>query len=303
MKSKKKGFYIIISFIFAMLLISMVSAGLWNKITGKAQQQPQDISINVVGINPVVIEYIEAIPPQSPTENSVTTIIFEVRVRDPDGTPDIDDSSVNVEFSKIGEITKTNNCPWQSDIDSDTTSYLCSVDMQYYDGAGNWDIKISATDFGSKILVEDTSTSFVYKELKAMNLFPASLTWPNIIPGSINQTSNNDPSIITNTGNYDGEISVTSYNLIGEIDPGESIPSEEFSIGILTGADEECNAPTTATNMGLDGTTTSITNSDSNPGPGPTNYEEVYYCIPSFPLGISSQTYSTSAGGSWYVLY
>jgi hypothetical protein len=302
MKKGKKQFYLIISFIFSILLISMVSAGLWNKITGKAPAQPQDISINVIGTNPVVIEYIEAILPQSPTESLTTTVEFNVRVTDPDGVSDIDDSSVNAEFSKLGEITKNNDCLWQNDVDSDTANYSCSIDMQYYNGAGTWNIKINATDFGSAILVEDTSTTFVYQELKAMTLSPASLTWPNIIPGSINQTSNNDPSTITNTGNYNGEISVTSYDLSGETTPGELIPSEDFSIGILTGADEECNAPATATNMGLDGTTTSIINSDSNPGPGPNNYEEIYYCIPSFPL-VSSQIYSTSLGGSWYVLY
>lgn len=302
MKDKKKGFYIIIFFIFTILLISIVSAGFWDKITGKAPQRPQDISINVVGIRPVVIEYIEAISPKDPIENSITTIVFEVRVTDPDGVSDINDSSVRAEFSKIGETTKTNSCQWQKDIDSDTANYSCSIDMQYYDGSGTWNIKISATDFGSKILIEDTS-SFVYQELKAMTLSPASLTWPNIIPGSINQTSDNDPAVITNTGNYNGEISVKAYDLTGETVPSELIPSEKFSIGgISTGANEECNPPSTATSMGTNGQTTSIANTDSNPGPGPNNYEELYYCIPSFPL-VSSQRYSTSAGGSWYVLY
>ena len=300
MNNKKKGFYIIIFFIFTILLISIVSAAFLDKITGKVPQQPQDIAINVVGTNPVVIEYIEPISPQSPIEDSITTVVFEVRVTDPDGVPDIDDSSVSAEFSRDGEITKNNNCEWQRDIDSDTASYSCSIDMQYYNGAGTWDIKISATDFGSKVLVEDTA-QFTYQELKAMTLSPASLTWPSIIPGSINQKSDNDPAIVTNTGNYNGEISVTSYDLIGETSPSELISSEEFSIGVITGADEECNAPATATSLGEDGLTISITNSDSNPGSGPNNYEELYYCIPSFPL-ISSQTYSTS-GNSWYVLY
>jgi len=302
MKDKKKGLYITMFFIFTIFLISIVSAGFWNKVTGKAQQQPQDISINVVGANPVVIEYIETLLPQNPTENSITTIVFEVRITDPDGVSDIDDSSVSAEFSKIGETTKNDNCQWQSDIDSDTASYSCSIDMQYYDSAGTWNIKISAKDYGSKILVEDTSKNFVYQELKAMTLSPESLTWPNVIPGSTNQASDNDPAIITNTGNYNGEISVTAYDLIGETVPGESIPSEEFSIGISTGTNEECNAPATATSIGENGATTSIANSDSNPGPGPANYEELYYCIPSFPL-VTSQRYSTSVGGSWYVLY
>jgi hypothetical protein len=302
MKSKKKGVYMI-SFIFAILLISMVSAGLWNKITGKAPIQPQDISITVVGANPVVIEYIEPIPPQNPIESSTTTIELDVRVTDPDGVSDIDDSSVFAEFTKLGEITRLGACPWQNDVDSDTANYTCSVDMQFYDGAGTWNIKINATDFGNATLVEDTSTSFIYQELKAMVISPASLTWPNIIPSSINQTSNNDPTKINNTGNYDGEISVTSYDLLGETIPAESIPSEDFSIGIIsTGANEECNTPSTATSMGVNGTTTAITNSDSNPGPNPTNYEEIYYCIPSFPL-VSSQIYSTTGGSSWYVLY
>lgn len=276
----------------------MVSAaGFWNKITGKAQQQPQDIAINVVGINPVVIEYIEVITPQSPTENSITTVVFEVRITDPDGVNDIDDSSVFAEFSRSGDTTKKNNCLWLSDIDSDTAGYSCSIDMQYYNGAGTWNIKINATDFGSKILVEDTSRTFIYQELKAMTLSPATLTWPNVIPGSVNQMSDNDPSVVTNTGNHEGPIVIQAKNLYGETRITEFIPADSFTAGTSTGKkDPECD-PATSSFL-QDSADIIIINSMLNKGVAA--QEEIFYCIPQVPL-ISSQTYSTQQAGSWTI--
>jgi len=309
-QNKKRGIYIMFSIFISLLAISIVSAGIFDKfktITGRAEQQPQDISITVAGTNPVVIEYIEdpdtQIPAPAPTEGSTTTITFEVWVTDPDGVADIDDSSVAAEFSR-GAVTRVDadNCAWISDLDADTASYSCSIDMQYYDEAGTWNIKISATDFGSGTLVEDTSETFTYLELKAMTISPPALTWPAIIPGSTNQISDNDPTIVTNTGNYDGAISVTALDLVGETTP-EVIPANAFTIGLSTGGGpplEECNAPTTATAL-ITGTT-AIIGSDSNPGLGGT--EELYYCIPSFSFGIPSQVYSTTAAGdSWYIVY
>jgi hypothetical protein len=302
MSNKKRVIYTIMFFIFAMFLVSFVSAGpldFFKKITGKGiSPQPQNVSITVRGPNPVSIEFIETISPQAPIENSTTNIVFEVHVTDPDGVNDIDDSSVNAEFSKISETTRTGACAWQNDIDSDTANYSCSIVMQYYDGAGTWNIKVQARDFGNGTLIEDTSQTFVFQELKAMIISPPSLTWPDVIPGATNQMSNNDPAIITNTGNYNGEVSVTAYDLVGETIPSELITAEDFTIGTSTGAGEpECDAPTTATAMQ---NTISVPIAGSNSNPGGT--EEIYYCMPLVPA-VSSQIYSTTGGDSWTIFY
>jgi len=245
---------------------------------------------------PLQIEYIESISPQMPIENSIETITFEVRVSDPDGVNDINDNSVTAEFSKPGEITRTGACLWQSDIPPNTASYLCSVDMQYYDGAGIWNIKISARD-NSNNLAEDTSRSFIYQELKAMTISPATISWPPIIQGAINQIPL-EFTTITNTGNYEGQIIIRAQNIYGQPRVSEFIPANSFTAGTTTGTLEECNAPVTATTL-QDNSDASIINSMLNNGA--TAQEEIFYCIPQVPQ-ISSQIYSTSGGTPWTII-
>jgi len=298
-------------FLITIILMSMASAGVIDfikrTVTGKALgPQPQNLTITVVGSNPVTISFIEdpdnQIPPPAPIEAGITTITFEVHVTDPDGASDIIDSSVNSEFSR-GAVIRPGDCVWTGDLPGgDTANYSCSVDMQYYDEPGTWNIKINATDFGSGVLVEDTSVTFTYLELKAMVISPLTLTWPAVLPDSTNQTSDNDPTVVTNTGNFAGNIQVSALALLGESAPSESVPAEDFVIDIDTGgagctgaACVECDGTELVDSIAIP-----IAGSSSNPGPGGT--EELHYCIPEFPP-VSSQTYSTAGGGSWTILY
>jgi len=295
---KERGVYILFLLV-AILLISMISAGILDKIktiTGKAESPvPQNISITVVGVHPVVIEYIENIAPQQPTEAdtpSPKTVIFEIRVTDPDGVADIDDSSVKAWFEKLGETSKPKVlCSPNGNIDTDTNSYLCSINMNYFDANEDWQIRAEASDFGNKTLIEDVlSVFFTYQELKAMTNSQPSLTWPNLVPGETNKTANNDPAIITNTGNYEGNVKITAYDLIGvDLTP---FPANRFTIGETEGG--ECNAPATAKQMSDSATTIVATTL----GGGTAN--SLYYCITTIPL-VPTQSYSTTT--SWRVVY
>ena len=302
--------------IFLIIVISMTfaSAGIIDSIkktiTGRdIGPQPQDLSINVLGSAPVVVDIQEATipfvaPPNfiDPTEDdnpTPTTIVFDVRVSDADGVWDIDDASVDYEVIR-GGTTKTGNCPWQSDIDANTAEYQCTFTMNYWEEAGDWNINVRAVDLGSGVPQTDTFV-FIYRQLAAMVISPLTLTWPDTIPGSINQIAT-EPTVVTNTGNYNDFISVTAYNLVSAT--VDEIPAEDFTIGITsTGAFEECNAPITADAM-QNTIEVDITGSSSNPGPAPNNYEELYYCIPTFPL-VSPETYSTNPadGGTSSVSY
>jgi len=275
---------------------------LFIQIQNTISKKPQNIYVDkiscIIDYTPnqlPQISYIESVQDQAPIENSAKTVTFEVRVSDPDGVSDINDSSVFAEFSKIGETTKTTNCLWQSDIDSDTVSYSCSIDMQYYDGAGTWKIKIQARDSVNN-LAEDTSKTFIYQDLKAIVISPASLTWPQITPGTINQVPGTS-TIITNTGNHEGAIIIQAKNLYGETRTTEFIPANSFTAGVITGTNEECNAPATSTQL-EDSNSVTIINSMLNKGASA--QEEIFYCIPQVPQ-ISSQTYSAQQAGSWTI--
>ncbi len=238
------------------------------------------------------IPYIAVIPDQTPIESSTTNVVFEVHVSDADGVGDIDDSSVNAQFSRSGEITRNGACSRVNDIDGTTANYSCSVGMEYYDGAGVWDVNVSAFDLQNALAFDDTKT-FNYLELKAIVLTsPAgALAWPALSPGAVNVLSDNDPNVIENTGNYEGQILITGYDLVGEATPSEMIPVQNFWAGPNSGT--EC----TTTQL-QDSVSVAIAGSSLIKGAGTT--EEIYYCLTSVP-SISAQTYSTSGGSSWVV--
>ena len=253
-----------------------------------------NIIVNSLAVNqPPQIIYIESIPDQAPIENSITTIIFETQITDTEGFTDI--TSVNAEFSGANEITKTNPCIYQSDDGINTATYSCSIDMQYYDGAGIWDIKIQATD-STNPLVENTSTTFIYLPLEAMIISQPALTWPITTQGAVNQIPGTS-TIITNTGNVEGSITIQATNLYGTEQTTEFIPANTFSVGIASQAEKQCKPPTTATTL-QDGTPQTIIDSILNKGPG--QQEELFYCIPLIP-SVSSQTYNTQQAGSWTI--
>ncbi len=312
-KGEKRGIVIIFLSVFIMLLIiSSVSAGFsdwFNSITGKAGQQPQDMSIKVKGTNPAQIVYVSPIPSTSPQELSFTTIIFEVHMYDKDGVKDLNHTSVSASFSRLGETTRFSGiCTRQfPDVNTKTANYSCTVDMGYWDGAGDWNINAEGKDIGNGAWVYNTSTAFSYNILQAMVISPGELTWPEIISGAVNQTLGNY-TVVNNTGNFKGVISITALNLLGETDNSEEIYAENFAIDIETGG-EGCvdNACIECDGTPLvNGTSVGIAGSNSNPGDlsagGGAGQEQLYYCIPQIPL-LSSQVYSTATGGSWMISY
>jgi hypothetical protein len=296
MKSKR-GLYFVILVFSVLLLSSMVSAsfGEWIKkvVTGQASSQNQNVSVTVSGANPVTIE----VPTLSlnPIENNPVTLVFTTNVSDADGVNDINDSSIVSKLTN-GAITRNGVCSWTTDVSAIKASYSCSITLWYFDPSTPWTLNVSAKDFGNGVLISNTS-AFTYGELKAMVISPSTLTWATVVTGATNQLSNNDPTVVNNTGNYNGVISVTAKNLIGETNPLESIPASSFTSGPTSGS--ECTATALVNNI-----VTSVTGSNSNPGnlSAGGGQANLYYCIPSVPL-ISSQVYSTTAGGSWAVQY
>ncbi|MBI2044603.1 hypothetical protein HYT23_00940 [Candidatus Pacearchaeota archaeon] len=239
---------------------------------------------------PPVIDSVGPVPSVGPLEGTTRPAIFNIQVSDPDGFADV--TSVNAEFSLIGEPTRSGACLFDSNIDADTAIYICTVNMQYYDKNGVWSVLVTATDTQSQQDTDNTQT-FTYQLLKAIviNQPTGALNWPTLNPGTISIPSNNDPNTIENTGNYEGPIFITAYNLIGNTNPAENIPASNFRAGITL--DLEC----TATQL-QDGISVSITGSNLPRGVGAT--EDIYYCLTSVPY-VSSQSYSANGANSWRI--
>jgi len=305
-KGIKGGICIFIIIFIIFLMTSTVSAGIldWfkNTISGRASQQSTNLTISVSGVNPAIIEYVSVIPNTDPAEFDNKTITFSVTMYDADGVSDLNDTSVSANFSKTDETARlSGTCSHLTDLDANRANYSCSINMWYWDGAGNWTINVRGRDLGNGSWSYNTSSQFQYNLLRAMEISPLTLTWPAINPGADNQTSDNDPTTINNTGNYNESVEVNAINLLGESDPSYKIYAENFTIGLTTGGDAECGGTQLQNATYID-----IANSDANPGNlssgGGNGQEDFYYCITEVPA-LSSQTYSTTQGGSWTIRY
>jgi hypothetical protein len=313
----KRGLYAIVFLIFIILLISTVSAGFfdWFKktITGLAPQQPQNITITVTGANPVQITYVSPIAGVNPEEANFTMIHFNVTMYDPDGVSDLNDTSVQANFSTEGyaEVRENSTCEHIIDF-GNSANYTCSIEMQYWDNNGTWNITVRGRDLGNTNWMYNTTTAFVYNTLRAMRLSPEELTWPSVSSGDTNQTATDDPTVINNTGNYNGTIRMAAINLLGEDNPSQAIYAENFTIDIETGGGAcsaetciECDGTQLQNYSGGSGIVT-IVNAIPNPGNltlvAGSGQEELYYCVTEVPA-ISSQEYSTLQGGSWTIIY
>lgn len=318
MKKRIKRDKIISVFIFlgiiTMLIVPLVSAGFfdWFKktITGKLTSRDTNVSVTVSGDTQVEVIDIEVQQTSyTVVEGTINPIIVHVIVKDADGVNDINDSSVTVNFTTTGagEATRLNStCLNIADLgDGLTANFSCSVDVYYFDANAIWTVMASANDLGNLTAAHNTSlnNNFSLGLLRAMVISPDSLTWPSISAGSINQTSDNDPTTINNTGNYNSTIQLTGIDLAGQTIPTEFLYAPNFTTGIL----DECDETGENSTALINGTAVTINNSFANKGNlsagGGAGQEQFYYCIPLVNSVLSSQIYSTVDLGAWSITF
>ena len=320
--------HILAFFVFSILMISFVSAGLFDdlfsKITGKASAEDINITVTVSGDNAVVIvvnnDTIAGGTQNAPTEDSFTDITFFVNVSDADGVNDINDSSVNAtfmftnitNFPESATSRSNSSCILVEDVGDKDANYSCTIRMYYFDGDGLWNITVRADDLGGGGAQVNGTNNFTYTQLKAIQISPSAITFASAAPGATNETSNNDPTIVNNTGNFNmtaGGLEINGTDLVGVTNAAEFIPAGNFTVDIETGSNVEC-APATAI---VNASSTAIGSSHTGRGNNSLSYsnqtsgqEEVYYCLLEVPTDIGSQTYSAAKSdngyGAWIIL-
>jgi len=252
---------------------------------------------------PPQITYISPIPNINPTENSYTPVTFYVTMYDEDGVADLNDTSVRANFTKSGEPLRENlTCLHVNDIDSNSANYSCTINMWYFDEAGNWNISVYGADIHGNNSIND-STFFQYNLLRAIVISPINISFGSINLNLKNQTANNDPTIINNTGNANltSKIAINAINLLGETNASEYLAVENFSIGLSTGGSPpaECSGIRlqNATDINITGAVLERGNLSLGGGVA---QEQLYYCIKEID-SISAQTYSTQGAGNWLI--
>ena len=303
------------------LLSSSIHAGIfdWFKdrtITGKASTTQQtNVSVVIAGTKAVTIQVLNATlagAHTNPTENNYTAVRFNVIINDSDGVNDINDTSVNANFSRENEALRSNSsCNLVADLDVQTANFSCTINMWYYDATGEWNISVGATDLGNTTFQYNTTQRFQYNQLQAIVISPTSITFPSVAPGSFNQTSNNDPTLVNNTGNYNvasGNLQITGVDLYGQTDGTKFIGISNFSVNNQTGGSPpvECHNlnslnMSNGSAIGLTNTILPPGNNSRNSGNETSGQEQLYYCLEVVSATLSSQTYATNGSGVWVI--
>jgi len=244
------------------------------------------------------IPWVQSIAAQNPTDDTTTSITFNFTVTDENGYDNINVSTVNASFIRAGEPTRINESCINYSQSGNNMNFTCTIDMLYFDENGDWTINVSIRDNEGEY-AENSSTSFTYNILPAMKISPTSLEWNELSLTSTDVGSNNDPIIINNTGNDPNlNINVTAYNLRGEDKTDYFIYANNFTIGI---ASEGCSGITMSNATSLNITTALLTRGNHSINDGETGQEQLYFCIKGVPVNLPSQSYSSSAYGSWEI--
>ncbi|MDP4012726.1 MAG: hypothetical protein Q8R00_03930 [Candidatus Nanoarchaeia archaeon] len=247
---------------------------------------------------------VSVIAAQSITEASTTAVQFSFLASDSDGVDDLNDSSATAEFQAIGETTRSNtSCLLVGDLNASTANYTCTVDLWYFDAAGNWTVNATIKDLSAETGA-NTSSNFTLQETAAMVMAPSALTWDALSIGVGNQTSTNDPLTINNTGNKNitiGNLNITAINLQGEIIRSRYLNVSNFTVHTATGG----SPPVECGGIQLVNATSVITGADGNLTRGNNSaslgQEEVYFCLVNITAGATPQAYSTGNVGLWTV--
>lgn len=267
-------------------------------VTDVAEERSSTVfsnNVTILNADPVVV-YVSNVSGQSITEANVTPVEFSFNATDADGADDLDDTTAQGMFNLTGEETRMNQSCGQTASLNDTKEYNCTIEIQWYDAAGDWSINGSVQDL-SAVLAKNDSTSFPLFQTTAIVLGPSSLTWPALTVASNNVLSDSDPIIINNTANKDitsGSVTVTALDLQGATFSTEFLRAANFTVNTA----DACNSGT----FMINGTATAVAGSSVAAGNftigDGTGQEEIYFCIENVTADISPQDYSTSGPDS-----
>ena len=288
-------FFSLLLIIVIAFSVSFASGGAFDwfgKITGRATTGDANVTITISNTAPSIFN-VSSIAAQSPTINSTTAVTFTFNVTDPDGVADLTNSTARANFSKSGDTTVSNSSciVFNYTVNSTTAQYHCTVNMNYYGGAGTWTVNAMINDT-SNAQATNSSTSFTYNALNAMAINVTSLTWGAVGVTSTDTGSNNDPVGVLNLGNQALWTNVTGKDLLGYTTPTRLIPTAYFEVDDVS---QGCSGTAL-----VNATSTNITAAAAiTPASGA--FGDRYFCLTQLYANTTAQVYNTTGYGAWTV--
>ncbi len=305
-------------FVFMLLLlVALIVVGYFSGFFGKITTlDVKNVGLNITVGTSQIIEVQNGTGPLTLSSSLLVGKSINFTVYNGVSTSVLNDSTVllNVTFyNQPNEVPRNATCE-RLNSSTNYATYNCTVQMAWYDGAGNWNISIVIKDNNSNPAY-NYSTTFGVSALTGFDIGPVNLTWNPFSPGSTNQTANNDPFNLTNIGNQpfgntSGNISINSTNLVGETNVNLALYARNFTISTVTGgscsgaACTECdNASGSHLTLALHKNISKAVLSKGNytVGDGVTGQEQLYFCLRTSGFDLTTQSYSTKTNGTWTV--
>ncbi len=284
--------------ILTLFLVGLVSAGMFDWITGKATSQNTAANVQIGNTAPIIY-FVEDKGTIAPTEEGTTSINFHFYANDSDGNTNLNDSTAKLQVNLTGEETRYNySCVKVNDIGSYGANYSCIINMWYFDQNGDWTVNATIKDVNDA-LATNTSQIFSYDELTAFIMTPTSLNWTGLSISDIDVPADNHPIVMNNTGNDETDVNVTGINLPGVVDDTKIIYAENFTANNLSASDGTglSNATTVQIiNAYLDRGNNSLNLNNSASG-----QEQLYFYLEAMNSDLIAQNYSTSQSQPWEV--
>lgn len=186
-------------------------------------------SVSIVNSKPNITD---VTPPGAVTliPNNVKAITIKFNVTDPNGAGDINKSTANATVFKVGETSRYNYTCTNISETADTVEFECGIDMQFYDGDGEWTINVSIQD-NSEVWETNETVTFTVNTLDNVDMDDPTLEWNNLVPNT--EDNEGEHITFTNKGNQDyASINVTGQNATSGSD---NLNSTNFAVDIDTG--------------------------------------------------------------------
>ena len=320
MGKKKRGIYIVLCMLFFMLVISSaVSAGFidWFKktITGRPTQS---VSLNItVGVPQIIKVYNSSATTGGGLNSgpSSTTLIINFSVYNAAGGSNLNSSKARMNITRTGEDIRENTTCQDipAEMGGSYANFTCLIQMWWYDEVGTWDIAAFIEDNDTNAAV-NTSANINVGSTTGFQLYPTSVTFPGVVTGAKNTTSNNDPIVLNNTGNAEIgggintlNVSINATNLRGETNNALALWARNFSMGTSTGGTPpaECGVVSTSVflnrSLFVNITAAFLENGNYSINNGTAGQEQLYLCLTLAGSELTTQSYSTSNESSWTV--
>ncbi|MBI2451565.1 hypothetical protein HYV50_00635 [Candidatus Pacearchaeota archaeon] len=273
---------------------------LYNLITGRATTSTTSLNISVTNTAPI-ITFVSAIAATDPTESSTVNIRVNFTANDANGGSDLDRFGGQARFQFTGQTTRSNlSCSNVTGVfSSNNMNFTCTVGMWYFDVPASWTANITIND-SANARGENSTTTFTFNTLNAMVMSPTALTWASLSITSTNVGSNNDPITINNTGNKNvTNVTVTGIDLRGESNGAFAIFARNISVNAVDVSDGFLMLNNSA--VQVENATLLRGNNSLNYGNETSGQEQIYFYVEALNPDLTSQAYSTLAGGAWTV--